>query len=229
MTKVAEIVRASGFTPEGLKNALLHVEDAPISSEQQARLQVILNGFDNLPLTESRTLLTAAVKCVEDKKSAEYRSIKVKASEARAIVGAYKLVPEFKGQVKTLGWHKAVTAAREALTEHKLTADGSPVLTTEQEAARSEREAKAAAIRMLADKAAKGEVVSVSEEAVTEMLQGLHQHEYLAAIEKQAAGILKVKGIDYSLKLAQELIQQAEKATTEAEKKEQEAPMAKAA
>lgn len=208
--KMVAITRAAGLTATGLKDLLLHVEEAAPSAEQQARIRVILDGLGNLALADGRKLLTETVKLVKDKESAEYRTIKVKASEARSIFGAVRLVKGFREQAEKLGWHKAVTESRNVLIEHHLKADGGAILTEEQAKAKAEAEAESNAIKELAERRKRGEQVAVSEEEVKKILESAHQQEYLNAIKEQAERLIKAKGTDYALKLAQELIAQCE-------------------
>ena len=201
-TAIATLV-STGFTATGLADALARVTDVPDSAEAVGRLQSIINGLCSIPLTDGRTLLTEAVKVNEN--------IKTRASEARQIIGAYKLVTGFSDKLNGIGWHKAVKAARDALAAANITATGARIKTdAEKDAAK------------LIDAAA-----DLQEEALLndpEGALGKTLKEYaVAAAQKMAWNdanatadrIYKTKGAGFCIMLVEALTERATRPTVE--------------
>ena len=190
-----------------MADALARVTDVPDSPEAQSRLQAIIGGLSALPLTEGRKLLTEAVK-VHKPTDAEYGVVKVRASEARQIYGAFKVVVGFDKSLVNIGWHKAVSLARKALDEHNLKADGGRLKSDAEKAADklASNMAKPLAAEILAagPEAVKdvAKMAELTTKATTQAIGNMLNNEVQAHAER----IVKVRGAGYAALLSEKLL-----------------------
>lgn len=200
----AVAIVSTGFTASGLADALVRVTDVPDSPEAQSRLQAIIGGLSALPLTEGRKLLTEAVK-VHKPTDAEYGVVKVRASEARQIYGAFKCILGFDKALVNIGWHKAVSLARKALDEHNLKADGGRLKSDAEKAADklASNMVKPLAAEILAAGAeAEGRMTEIAAKATTQAIGNMMTNEVQAHAER----IVKAKGAKYAALLSEVLL-----------------------
>mgnify|MGYP001575280843 CR=1 FL=1 len=194
---------STGFTATGLADALARVTDVPDSPEAQSRLQAISGGLSALPLTEGRKLLTEAVKASQDNPT-----VKVRASECRQIYGAFKVVVGFDKALVNIGWHKAVSLARNALEEHNLKADGGRLKSDAEKAADklASNMAKPLAAEILAagPDAVKdeGRMAEITTKATQSAISNMIGNEVQAHAER----IVKAKGAKYAAMLSEKLL-----------------------
>ncbi len=144
MPKVASItaaIQAAGITPTGLKDLLLNV----VAEQASPRVKVMLDGLCNLPLAEGGKIISEMLKANKPKDGeevpAEYRTLKVRASECRQVYGAVKFSEGFREYAENNGWHSTVSEARKVLESKGLKWNGSPLTTPEERAAKAEGKA----------------------------------------------------------------------------------------
>lgn len=204
---ITAVIRASGLTPVGLKDLLLKVAEGPASP----RIKVVLDGLCNLPLTEGRKLLTQTVTDAKPKDKAArrtdrvFRTLQVRVSECRQLYGAVKLVEGFRQKVADIGWHDSIMQAREALEIRNIKADGGPILTKEQVAAKREGSAiKEQLAEQLVGVNVNDEAAmhAAASRAVTAARDGMQA----SKIKAHAERIIKADGHAYALTLADYII-----------------------
>lgn len=196
---LAQVAMASaGLTATGCADLLIRVGEAAPSAEEMTRCNAIIQPLMQMDLASARSLLTEAVKTEPDKKSGRYNVLKARASDARNIIGALKLVPGFK--LDGLGWNKGADAARLALKEHGITNSGATVETPEEKAAHARDTIEAELFTKHKAELQSGEMTlaHLTELAAKQAVD--------AEVKKQADRIIEQKGKAYALLLAQTLI-----------------------
>ena len=199
---VVHAIQSHGFTPTGLKDALLRVGDAPASAEAKARITVILNGLCNLPTREAGILLSAAVKSA--KGTSQEGPVKVRASEARQVYGAVMAVGEFREEAEGLGWSGAVQKAREVLNGLGIKWNGSKILSREEKQASAEANAIA---RTLAEKVVKEGLNPHDAEQMAAAVGEVPEQIMAEKASKMAKAIFEKQGADYCTMLINALME----------------------
>jgi len=212
VTVLQQAMAAAGLTATGLADLLRRADDVPSSEAQIGRVQAVIQPLMNMAFTEGRAMFSAAVASTKaTKEDKPDPVVKVRASEGTQIYGALKLVPKFS--VDNMGWKKAVEAARAALTEHGIKADGSRVLTDAQKVAKALEKA-------VAPLAAEIAVSDLPDEA---KIKALSDAKAFAAREVADAGInatakrLAKNGAEWCSKLVMAIERELLKGTVEAE------------
>ena len=199
---------AAGLTPTGMAD-LLRNATGKASEEQATRLQSIIGPLCNMAFTDGRKFLSdtvASTKATKDDKPDAV--VKVRASEAGTIYGAVKMLPGFK--TDGLGWHGAVTAAREALKAAGIKASGDKVLTDEQKATLAIAKVAQPIMAEMLVNPANGEMKASEVAAQAQKLAAAKVAG--SEVEQHAARIVKAQGADYGRLLIKALAQVIAKA-----------------
>lgn len=187
---------AAGITTTGMADILRRV-DGDTTEDQAARVQAVVTPLLAMAFTDGRSFLTDTVKSTKATKEGKADPVvEVRASEARQILGALKMIPGYT--VAGKGWQAAVNASRAALKAAGIKASGDKVLTDAQQA---DKAIKAASVPLLAelmvsdlpDEAKVSRLAEIKAEAAATVAN--------SEVSKHAARIVKGNGLDYARKL----------------------------
>lgn len=202
---------AAGLTPTGYAETLRNL-DGQITGEVQARIESAIKPLLNMALTDARKFLRDTVQATKATKEAKPdATVKVRASEAAQILGAVKLIKGF--DYAGLGWHAAVSKARDALKGAALKPDGGKRLTDAEKTEEAIKDAgrKQLAELMVSDLPDEAKLKKLAEIKATAAAQVLAEE-----ATDQARRIIKGRGLEYARNLVGALERQIAHAEAEA-------------
>src|SRR3990167_1786830 len=188
---------AAGLTCTGMADSLRQVtgiSDAAAS----ARVKAVFDPLMQMAFSDGRKFLTDTVSSTKPTKEAKPdRVVEVRASEARQIYGALKMIEGFS--IEGLAWEAAYLKAKETLKAKGIRASGDKVLTEEQKALKAIASEQPTIL---------AELMAAPENAERKASEIAAQAQRLAServsesdVKKHAARIVKANGLPYAIRL----------------------------